>query len=220
MNQRLVAAFARTRAQLDVAAFTRTRAELDVAAFGRTRAFPAVTRTLAGAATSQFSPRVLDETNEISVPPRFYVPEWTASGRLLLTGPEARHLAVVLRARPGDSVVVFDGRGREADARVCQIGSAGVEIELGESRLANQSPARQITLAVAVPKGDRFAWLIEKATEIGVDRLIPLLTQRSIVEPGAGKLDRMRRTIVEASKQCRRSQLMELGEVTPWNRFL
>ncbi|MBS0264010.1 MAG: RNA methyltransferase, partial [Planctomycetes bacterium] len=72
---------------------------------------------------------------------------------------------------------------------------------------------------VAVPKGDRFGWLVEKATELGVARLVPLLTERSVVIPGDGKLDKMRRTIIEASKQCRRSRLMELDESQEWPAF-
>jgi 16S rRNA (uracil1498-N3)-methyltransferase len=73
-----------------------------------------------------------------------------------------------------------------------------------------------LTLASAVPKGDRFDWLVEKATELGVERLVPLVTERSVVEPGAAKLARLRRAIVEASKQCRRNRLMLLGEPIRW----
>jgi 16S rRNA (uracil1498-N3)-methyltransferase len=73
-----------------------------------------------------------------------------------------------------------------------------------------------LTLATAVPKGDRFDWLVEKATELGVARLVPLITARSVVHPGTSKLDRLRRRIVEASKQCGRSRLMELAVPIPW----
>ena len=71
-------------------------------------------------------------------------------------------------------------------------------------------------LATAVPKGDRFDWLVEKATELGVERLIPIVTERSVVVPRGSKLDRLRRSIIEASKQCRRARLMELAEPMDW----
>ena len=69
-------------------------------------------------------------------------------------------------------------------------------------------PPCRLTLASAVSKGERFDWLVEKATELGVERLIPIVTDRSVVEPGVGKLSRLRRSIIEASKQCRRNRLV------------
>jgi 16S rRNA (uracil1498-N3)-methyltransferase len=74
-------------------------------------------------------------------------------------------------------------------------------------------------LASAVPKGDRFDWLVEKATELGIDRLIPIVTERSVVEPGGRKLERLRRSIIEASKQCRRSRLMILEQPLRWDQL-
>jgi 16S rRNA (uracil1498-N3)-methyltransferase len=73
-----------------------------------------------------------------------------------------------------------------------------------------------LTLATAVPKGDRFDWLVEKATELGVERLIPIVTERSVVVPGEPKLSRLQRSIIEASKQCRRDRLMVLDPPTTW----
>ena len=154
------------------------------------------------------------------MPRRFFVPNLGASGPVRLSGEESRHLARVLRGEVGDIVFVFDGRGNEAMARIDSIGKDDVELSVLERYVADSASAGQVQLAVAVPKGDRFAWLVEKATEVGVDRLIPLITRRSVVEPGAGKLDRMRRSIIEASKQCGRSRLMELADTTPFEQAL
>jgi 16S rRNA (uracil1498-N3)-methyltransferase len=74
-------------------------------------------------------------------------------------------------------------------------------------------------LATAVPKGDRFDWLIEKATELGVERVIPIVTERSVVDPGTTKLERLRRAIIEASKQCGRNRLMVLSPPIPWDQM-
>src|SRR5262249_50404591 len=68
--------------------------------------------------------------------------------------------------------------------------------------------------------GDRFDWLVEKATELGVERLIPLVTDRSVVEPRGSKLSRLRRLIIEASKQCRRDRLMVLDDPAPWTKWV
>ena len=90
---------------------------------------------------------------------------------------------------------------------------------IGDPLPGRVAPCR-LTLATAVPKGDRFDWLVEKATELGVARLVPLVTARSVVDPREAKLDRLRRGVVEASKQCGRNLLMELDRPTPWETLL
>ena len=82
--------------------------------------------------------------------------------------------------------------------------------------IADLSPSCSLTLATALPKGERLDWLVEKATELGVARLIPLVTERSVVDPRQSKLDRLRRTIIEASKQSRRNRLMVLEPPISW----
>ena len=77
----------------------------------------------------------------------------------------------------------------------------------------------ELTLATAVPKGDRFDWLVEKATELGVAALVPILTERSVVDPRAAKLDRLRRAVVEAAKQCGRNRLMTIERPDPLARL-
>ncbi|MFM8582277.1 MAG: RsmE family RNA methyltransferase [Planctomycetaceae bacterium] len=152
---------------------------------------------------------------------RFHVPQLSTQPVVRLTGPEARHLAVVLRAGPGTQVELFDGQGQRALASVCAVGADWVDCEIltreAESAGGN---GREVTLATAVPKGERFDWLIEKATELGVTRVIPLVTARSVVTPGDTKLERLRKTIVEASKQCGRDRLLELTDVCCWREFL
>ncbi len=154
------------------------------------------------------------------MPRRFYAPQLGDQPKLVLSPEESRHLTTVLRAVLGDTVVIFDGRGTEATTRICGECADKVELEVLERRIESHRRPNRVTVATAVPKGERFDWLVEKATELGVDRLIPLTTSRSIVEPGSSKLERLRRTIVEASKQCRRSELMELTPLLTWRQFL
>ena len=89
-----------------------------------------------------------------------------------------------------------------------------------QSARREKLPQQGLTIATAVPKGDRFDWLIEKATELGVSQLIPLTTSRSVVDPRTSKLDKLRQTVVAACKQSGRNHLMEIGSVTSWPDFI
>src|SRR5262245_7882502 len=151
---------------------------------------------------------------------RFFVTGPLAPGLLRLEGAQAHHLLHVLRIGVGQIVALFDGSGFEASAELTGAANGVAELTVRELRAANTETAVSLVLAAAVPRGDRFGWLIEKATELGVRRFVPLITERSIVTPGTGKLDKMRRTIVEASKQCGRSRLMELESPVPWDEFV
>lgn len=151
---------------------------------------------------------------------RFFITGPLQPGLLRLEGGEAHHLVHVLRMGVGQPVTFFDGTGFEADAELVGVADGTAELTIRDIRPANAEPAIAVVLAAAVPKGDRFGWLIEKATELGVQRFVPLITERSIVLPGDGKLDKMRRTIVEASKQCGRSRLMELAAPLEWRAFV
>jgi 16S rRNA (uracil1498-N3)-methyltransferase len=142
---------------------------------------------------------------------RFFLATPPAAGRALLTGDEARHLARVLRARVGDEVTLFDGRGRSWPARVAAIGRDTVELETGELRV-EAAAGTALTLAVALPKGERQKWLVEKLTELGVARLVPLVTERGVAEATPAAVERIQRGVIEASKQCGRDTLMEIAE--------
>jgi 16S rRNA (uracil1498-N3)-methyltransferase len=130
---------------------------------------------------------------------RFYCPEPPIDGRMTLEGDEARHLIRVRRVGLGEGVEVFDGRGSVYRAEVSGLGRDRVDLTIRGVGPSGRPTACRLTLATAVPKGDRFDWLVEKATELGVARLVPLVTERSVVAPRSAKLDRLRRVIVEAS---------------------
>jgi 16S rRNA (uracil1498-N3)-methyltransferase len=151
---------------------------------------------------------------------RFYSPELSKTDQLVLDGDEAKHLARVRRLGPGDVVEVFDGRGFATRAEVTSVGRDRVELRAFGDPLPDRESACRLTLGTAVPKGERFDWLVEKATELGVECLVPLLTERSVVDPSDAKLDRLRRVIVEASKQCGRNRLMVLDRPSAWYAFL
>jgi 16S rRNA (uracil1498-N3)-methyltransferase len=97
----------------------------------------------------------------------------------VLAGAEAHHLIHVMRARPGTEIVLFDGSGAQFSARVERLRRAEVELAVLTRDEIDRELPRAVTLAVALPKGDRQRWLVEKATELGVARLVPLRTVRS-----------------------------------------
>jgi 16S rRNA (uracil1498-N3)-methyltransferase len=147
---------------------------------------------------------------------RYFVSSPITGSQALLVDDEARHLAQVMRAKPGDEIAVFDGGGSEWLGRIASIGRSAVEVELIEQFAVDRESASALTLGVALPKGDRQRWLVEKAVELGVHCLVPLVTERGVAQPVEKALARLRRTVIEASKQCGRNRLMEIAEPLNW----
>lgn len=151
---------------------------------------------------------------------RYFLETPIAEDRVLLGGPEAHHLIHVMRARHGSRVVLFDGSGAEFPARVERLGRTDVELAvLGRDEVDRELPL-ELTLGVALPKGERQKWLVEKAVELGVGRIVPLRTARSVARPVRQAPARLRRTVIEASKQCGRNRLMEIAEPVTWADFV
>jgi 16S rRNA (uracil1498-N3)-methyltransferase len=142
---------------------------------------------------------------------RFFYPGSLHVGEVLLTDTEAHHLLHVLRAEVGTSVELFDGRGTVASGKVIELHRKDAKIELHE--VHNAPEHKRLTLLTAVPKGDRFRWLIEKATELGVSRLVPISTERSVVNPRETKLKKLEQTVISACKQSGRNWMMQISEV-------
>ncbi len=137
-----------------------------------------------------------------------------------MSGPEARHLATVCRLRAGDALCLFNGDGHEYPARVLDTTKKTVLLEI----LSVETPARELDfhleIAAPVPKGDRAQFLVEKLTELGVTSFIPLVCARSVVHPGAGKIEKLQRYVIEASKQCGRNALMRVEERVEWTNYV
>lgn len=127
-----------------------------------------------------------------------------------LTGQEAQHLAKVMRAQPGDPVELFDGSGFQFAATVSEVSRHTVQLNILSREQVSREAKQHVTIAVSLPKGDRQKWLIEKLCEVGVTTIIPLKTERSVAQPTDKALARLRRSVIEASKQCGRNTLMEI----------
>ncbi len=142
---------------------------------------------------------------------RYFLATPPVGSRAVLEGDEARHVARVMRAKPGENLEVFDGTGRWWPATVTGIGRNEIGLELGDPVSEPDRDGPRLTVAVALPKGDRQRWLVEKLTELGVSRLVPLRTSRGVAEPTPAAVDRLRRGVVEACKQCGRCRLLEIA---------
>ena len=114
---------------------------------------------------------------------------------------------------------MFDDAGNVADAVVTQLDPSGVSVRVETIRQARHSG--ELIVASAVPKGDRADWMIEKLSELGVSRFIPLQTERSVVHPtGSGKRDRWIRIATESAKQSRRAGVMQIDDLTGVEKLL
>lgn len=151
---------------------------------------------------------------------RFYIPENLKAGQLAFDGSEFHHMIRVTRHQVGDTVRLFDGTGREADAKITFISRHAATLKVGRVQTVPDIDLPQLILAVALPKSSRAGWLIEKAVELGVSRVVPLKTARSIVDPRESKLEGLRGNIVSACKQSGRSRLMTIDSTVPWAEFV
>jgi len=135
-------------------------------------------------------------------------PERIRDGRVFFDRDESRHLARVLRLRSGDTVLAADGAGHEYTVRLETVGDEATGTVLDVGANDHESPLR-ITLIQSVPKGDKMESIVRASTELGVTRIVPVLTARTIVtlEPARwrDRARRWQRVAKEAAKQCGRA---------------
>ena len=147
---------------------------------------------------------------------RFFVPpDWIDHGQVTLRGGLAHQLWKVLRLKSGDEITLLDNSGLEYRVRLEKL-----EKDQAEGSIVGQSPghepAARIALYQALLKGERFEFVLQKGTEIGVSDFIPLKCERCVAsEPGEAKLERWQRIIREAAEQCGRARLPELSSPLP-----
>ena len=128
-----------------------------------------------------------------------------------LPAGEAHHVLGVLRARTGDLLEVVDAERRLFAAELRGEGEATI-LEAPEA----PDESVEVTLFQAVPKGGRMDLVVEKATEVGVRRIVPLVTRRGVVEPGAGKVERWKRVAEAAARQSLRTTVPEVSDPVPF----
>jgi len=154
------------------------------------------------------------DTNERRALPHVFV-DVLEPATVPLRSEDLRHLFRSLRARPGDPISLSDGRGRSAIGRLLPEGAAAAEVDevRDEAR-----PSPRVSVAMAPPKGDRLAWAVQKLTEVGVDELVLMRTERSVREWNEGResraLERLRTVAREAAMQSHRPFLIDVIGIT------
>jgi len=139
---------------------------------------------------------------------------------LALNKEESRHLKTVLRIKPGDRIELFDGTGLTRLASIDKINKNSISIRACGTPVKHTGPACAITLFVCISKGRRMDWSVEKAVELGASRIIPVISDRTIVRlsetEGVSKAERWRRVAADAARQCGTAWI---PEITPPIRF-
>lgn len=145
---------------------------------------------------------------------RFYLSPGQWGDAPALTGDEAHHCCRVMRKQVGDTILVFDGWGREGEARITSVSKSEVGLDLlnvGEA--AAERP--QVEIAVGIPKGKTFDLILQKAVEMGVSRIQPLVSEQGNVRfkesEGEAKREKWQRAVLEACKQCGQNFLPEVA---------
>ena len=149
--------------------------------------------------------------------PRLFVDHELTPGPLRLDGPAAHYLSAVMRLGEGDPVKLFDDRTGEWLAVVTASGKRAVDVEIRE-RLAEREAVPDLWLCAAPLKKGRVDWVAEKACELGVARLVPVVTRRTVVDKP--NTERLRAHMVEAAEQCGRTALTEMAEPVPLDQLL
>jgi len=138
--------------------------------------------------------------------PRFPVSRQNINNNVaVISGSDYRHMTKVLRLKAGDDVTLFDAECYEHYGKIAEIGSRQLTVEIAESRRVNTDSPLNITLLQGLPKADKMDYIVEKATELGVHSIVPVITERSQVRT-SDKKKRWEMIAVEASKQCGRTK--------------
>lgn len=157
---------------------------------------------------------------------RFFVPpEWLGQGDVVtLAGGLGRQLGRVLRLKPGERIVLLDNSGLAYEAELLHLGPQVAQARILRAFSPGTEARLRLILYQALLKGERFEWVLQKGTELGVSAFVPLITQRSILQAaeriGPQRLERWRRIIQEAAEQAGRARLPELGLVQTFEQAL
>ncbi|ATW25351.1 16S rRNA (uracil(1498)-N(3))-methyltransferase [Candidatus Formimonas warabiya] len=149
---------------------------------------------------------------------RFFVPADQIRPPLItILGSDVHHIGKVLRLKPGDTVLIADGTGREYLAELTEITAQKVTARIQDHFLSHHEPPLDVYLLQGLPKGDKLEFIIQKCTEVGVRKIIPIHMERTIVRLPAEKArerrERWQRIAAEAAKQCQRGVVPEIEPV-------
>ena len=156
--------------------------------------------------------------------PRFYCAQALHTGAsMALPATAARHVQV-LRMQPGQSITLFNGEGGEFDAVIAHMGRQDVQVVVGAHQAMEREARHQVHLAVVVPANNRMDWLVEKATELGVHRITPLMSQHSVLRLQGDRADKKiahwQAVVTSACEQCGRNTLPHIDALQNLSAWL
>jgi 16S rRNA (uracil1498-N3)-methyltransferase len=149
----------------------------------------------------------------------FLPPEKLTAEKIIITGDDARHLFLVLRVKPGDPLMIFDGSGYRYVCRILHCHKKEVIAEYIKKDFYSAESPISTTLAQGLPKSDKMDFIIQKSTELGISRIVPLITRYSQVRH-TEKIERWRKIALSASQQCGRDKIPEIDEPVSLENFL
>lgn len=144
---------------------------------------------------------------------RFFIPpDWLTPPTVTLRGETARQIRTVLRMQPDDEIIVLDGSGQEWRARLTEVGAKQIRGRIIAHQMSRGEPTIRLTLYQGTLKGQKFEWVLQKGTELGVCRFAPTICRRSITRDKLDKKrERWQRIIQEAAEQSGRGRLPDLA---------
>jgi 16S rRNA (uracil1498-N3)-methyltransferase len=148
----------------------------------------------------------------------YLAPGSLRTGPLRVGGADYHYLVRVRRLRAGDDIVLFDGAGWEAAARIVEVASQDALLEVASLRAAPPASRPSLTFLISLIKGDRTDWALQKLTELGVDRIVPVVAERSVVRPGkraAARHARYLAIVRAAAQQCGRADVPDVAPIQP-----
>jgi len=158
----------------------------------------------------------------MSRPPRFFIaPSQVSGSRISVTDEDVRHISAVLRMKIGDALLLCDGQGVEYQVTIAEISKSEIKTEI-----VNQSKheilAPRITLGQGLPKSDKMDWIVQKATELGVSNIVPLVTERTIVKirDEEKRISRWQKIAREAAMQSNRPDIPQVEQVRSFRDFI
>lgn len=148
--------------------------------------------------------------------PRIFTEQKLITGELVqLEEAASHHLGKVLRMQSGRELILFNGAGGEYAAIIQEVSKKHVVVTIAEHTADNRDSPLRLELAIGISRGERFEWVLQKATELGVSKITPLITERTEVKVGGERqekiMDRWQHILISACEQCQRNLLPELS---------
>lgn len=158
------------------------------------------------------------------IPRIFTHQELISNSTLALAEPQSHYLSKVLRMQAGRELILFNGDGGEFSAKISAVHKKHVDVSVKEFFAENRQSHLQLELAIGVSRGERMDWVLQKATELGVTKITPLMTERTEVKLGGERADKKmehwQQIIISACEQCQRNLLPELSEPKTYSEWI